>query len=38
MAMFSGSCAGIIRHWIERNFAESEEEMVKLFADPPKRI
>jgi AcrR family transcriptional regulator len=38
MAMFSGSCAGIIRHWIERNFAESEEEMVKLFANPPKRI
>lgn len=38
MAMFSGSCAGIIRHWIERNFAESEEEMVKLFANPPRRI
>ena len=36
-AMFSGSCAGIIRHWIERDFAESEEEMVKLFANPPRR-
>ncbi len=38
MAMFSASCAGIIRHWIERDFAESEEEMVKLFAVPPKRL
>ncbi len=37
-AMFSGSCAGIIRHWIERDFAEGEEEMVKLFSDPPRRI
>ena len=34
-AMFSGACAGIIRHWIERDFKESEEEMVKLFAVPP---
>lgn len=37
-AMFSGSCAGIIRHWIERDFAESIEEMVRLFANPPSRL
>lgn len=37
-AMFSGSCAGIIRHWIERDFRESVEDMVKLFANPPKRL
>ncbi len=37
-AMFSGSCAGIIRHWIERDFAESVEDMVKLFANPPNRL
>jgi hypothetical protein len=34
--MFSGACAGIIRHWIDRDFAEGEEEMVKLFSNPPK--
>ena len=34
-AMFSGACAGIIRHWIDRDFAEGEEEMVKLFSNPP---
>ncbi len=37
-AMFSGSCAGIIRHWIEQDFHESIEDMVKLFANPPKRL
>ena len=37
-AMFSGSCAGIVRHWIERDFAESEEELVKLFSSPPTHI
>lgn len=34
-AMFSGACAGIIRHWIDRDFAEGEEKMVKLFSNPP---
>ena len=37
-AMFSGSCAGVIRHWIKCDFADSEEEMVRLFANPPRRI
>ena len=37
-AMFSGSCAGIVRCWIEGGFAESEETMVKLFANPPKHF
>ena len=37
-AMFSGSCAGIIRHWIEKDFADSVEEMVRLFANPPSRL
>ena len=37
MAMLSGSCAGIIRHWIERDFVENEEEMVKIFENPPRR-
>jgi hypothetical protein len=31
-AMFSGSCAGVARLWIEHDFAESVEEMVNLFA------
>ncbi len=35
-AMLSGSCAGIIRMWIERDFAESVEDMVRLFALPIK--
>ena len=35
-AMFSGSCAGIIRMWIDNNFAETEEEMVQIFANFPK--
>lgn len=37
-AMFSGSCAGIVRCWIKGGFAESEETMVKLFANPPKHF
>lgn len=37
-AMFSGSCAGIVRHWIERDFADSEEDMVKLFMNPFQNI
>ncbi len=37
-AMFSASCAGIIRHWIERNFAESVDDMVKIFANPPTQM
>ena len=32
-AMFSGSCAGIIRMWIDHGFKESEEEMMQIFAD-----
>lgn len=34
-AMFSGSCAGIIRMWIDNNFAQSEEEMVEIFTHFP---
>ena len=34
-SMFSGSCAGIIRQWIERDFAETPEEMVSLFKTLP---
>ena len=34
-AMFAGSCASIIRHWIERNFKESVKEMTELFKNPP---
>jgi len=30
-AMFSGSCAGIIRMWIDHDFRESEEEMIQFF-------
>lgn len=33
-ALFSGSCAGVTRQWIERDFAESVEDLVKLFASP----
>lgn len=35
-AMFSGSCAGVTRQWIERDFAESVDDMVKLFSSPIK--
>jgi len=31
-AMFSGSCASIIRLWVERDLQETPQEMVKLFA------
>ena len=34
-AMFAGSCASIIRHWIERDFKESVEDMVEVFKNPP---
>ena len=31
-ATFSGACAGVVRLWIDSDFAESEEELVELFA------
>ncbi|MBR2029396.1 MAG: TetR family transcriptional regulator C-terminal domain-containing protein, partial [Clostridia bacterium] len=34
-AMFAGACAGIIRKWVDNNFAESEEEMVEIFSSFP---
>ncbi len=37
-AMFSGSCAAVVRHWIERDFADDEKDMVKLFANPPQLL
>ena len=36
IAMFSGSYAAIIARWIESNFYESEEEMVKIFSSYPR--
>lgn len=35
-AMFAGSCASVIRHWIEKDFVDSVDEMTKLFKKPPK--
>lgn len=35
-SMFSGSCAGIIRSWIDNNFVETEEEMVNIFTTFPR--
>ena len=34
-AMYSGACAGIIHHWIENDFQDTEKEMASLFATPP---
>ena len=31
LAMSAGACAGVIRMWIENDFAESEEELTALF-------
>ena len=36
--MLAGSCASVIRHWIERDFKESVEEMTELFKNPPELI
>ena len=37
-AMFSGASAGIIFHWIENDFKESEEELARLFITLPDRV
>ncbi len=34
-AMFSGSCASIVRSWIDNDFRETEEEMATIFANHP---
>ncbi|MBQ9766028.1 MAG: TetR/AcrR family transcriptional regulator [Lachnospiraceae bacterium] len=34
-SMFSGSCASIVRLWIDTDFKETEEEMAAIFANHP---